>query len=120
MPASSQRHDQGAGLRLAALVGQRHVERVAAHAVAGHLGVDVRAARLGVLELLEHQHAGALADHEAVAVDVEGRDAPWGSSLSVLRARAAANPDTPTGLIGASLPPANMTSAAPSRMRRAA
>ena len=49
----------------------------------------------------------------------KGWEAPCGSSLWVLRARAAANPDTPTGLIGASLPPANMTSAAPSRMRRA-
>ena len=72
MPASCEGHGQGAALRLAALVGQRHVERVAAHAVAGHLGVDVGAARQGVLELLEHEHAGALADHEPVALDVEG------------------------------------------------
>ena len=42
-----------------------------AHAGAGQLGVDVGAAGLGVLELLEHQAAGALADHEAVAAGVE-------------------------------------------------
>ena len=71
MPASSQRREHGARLRLAAVVGQRHVEGVAAHAVAGQLGVDVRAASLRVLQLLEHQHAGAFTDDEAVAVDVE-------------------------------------------------
>ena len=45
-----------------------HVVRVGAHAEADQLGVDLRAAPLGVLVLLEHQHAGAFAEHEAVAV----------------------------------------------------
>ena len=40
-------------------------------AEADDLGVDGRAARLRVFELLEHQRAGAFADHEAVAVAIE-------------------------------------------------
>src|SRR3546814_9040672 len=40
---------------------------VAGQAVAGHLGVDRGAASLRVLVLLEHDDAGALAHHEAVA-----------------------------------------------------
>ena len=47
------------------------VPRVGRRAVADDLGVDLRAARLGVLEVLEHQRAGALAEHEAVARLVE-------------------------------------------------
>ena len=58
------------------------MEGVGAHAAAGQLGVDVGAAGLGVLELFEHQAAGALADDEAVAAGVEGpRGALSGSSL---------------------------------------
>ena len=49
-------------------------------------GVDLGAARLGVLVLLEHQHAGALAQHEAVAVLVPG---PRGG-LGIVVARATA------------------------------
>ena len=42
-----------------------------------------------------------------------GRDAVVGSSLRVERARIAANPPTPMGVIAASEPPAIMTSASP-------
>src|SRR5262249_33001834 len=45
---------------------------VGAGAVAGQLGVDPGAAAFGVPQLLEDQHAGALAQDEAVAVAVEG------------------------------------------------
>ncbi len=45
---------------------------VARQAVADDFGVDLRAARLGVLVFLEHDHARALAHHEAVAVLVVG------------------------------------------------
>ena len=45
---------------------------VAGQAVADHFGVDLGAARLGVLQLLQHDDAGALAHHEAVAVLVVG------------------------------------------------
>ena len=45
---------------------------VARQAVADHLGIDFRAARLGMLIFLEHDDAGALAHDEAVAVLVIG------------------------------------------------
>ena len=45
---------------------------VARQAVADHLGIDFRAARLGVLIFLEHDDARALAHDEAVAVLVVG------------------------------------------------
>ena len=41
---------------------------IGAHAEADHFGIDVGAAPLGVLVLLEHNHTGALAQNEAVAV----------------------------------------------------
>ncbi len=41
-------------------------------AIAGDLGVDLRAAGLRVFQFLEHDHAAAAGDHEAVAVGVEG------------------------------------------------
>src|SRR5258708_37115292 len=43
----------------------------------------------------------------------KGRDALAGPSLRVQRARTAANPPTPRGVIAASLPPAIMQSASP-------
>ena len=52
--------------------GDGDVVGVARQAVADHLGVDLRAARLGVLVFLEHDDAGALAHDEAVAVLVVG------------------------------------------------
>ena len=45
---------------------------VAGHAVAHHLGQDLGTAGPGVLQALEHNYAGAFADHEAVALGVEG------------------------------------------------
>ena len=49
-----------------------HVGAVGGRAVAGDLAVDARAARLGALVFLQHQHAGAAGDDEAVAVLVVG------------------------------------------------
>ncbi|EGE57185.1 hypothetical protein RHECNPAF_470074 [Rhizobium etli CNPAF512] len=49
-----------------------HVVTIRGGAVADDFGVDLGAAGLGVLKLLEHQHAGAAGDDEAVAVDVIG------------------------------------------------
>src|SRR6201992_2603615 len=54
------------GLRRGQVVG------VGGDAVAGDLAEDRRAALFGGLLLLQHQHAGALAHHEAVATGVEG------------------------------------------------
>jgi hypothetical protein len=45
---------------------------VARQAIAQHLGIDLRAARLGVLVFLQHDDARALAHDEAVAVGVIG------------------------------------------------
>ena len=53
-----------------ARVGLRDVVGVGGDAGAEHLGVDLRAAGLGVLRGLEDEHAGALAEHEAVAAGV--------------------------------------------------
>ena len=50
---------------------QRDVRGVGRGAVAHELRQRIGAARLGVLERLEDQHAAALADHEAVAAAVE-------------------------------------------------
>ena len=44
------------------------MEGIAAHAEADDLRVDLRAARLGLLVLLEHHRAGAVAHDEAVAI----------------------------------------------------
>ena len=52
--------------------GRHHVVAVGGRAVAGDLGIDLGAARLGVLEFFQHQHAGAAGDDEAVAVLVVG------------------------------------------------
>ena len=53
-------------------VGRGHVVGVAAHAEANQLGVDFRAARLGVFVFFQHQYARAFAHHEAIAPLVPG------------------------------------------------
>ncbi len=58
----------GSEAAVAVLGGRGDVVGVAGQAVACDLGVDLRAARLGVLVLLEHQDARALAHDEAVAI----------------------------------------------------
>ena len=55
---------------VAILGGRGDVEGVAGEPIADNLRVDARAPRLGMLELLDHHHAGALAHDEAVAVAV--------------------------------------------------
>ena len=50
---------------------RRHVMSVGGHAVADQLGVCGRSARAGMLQLLQNEHAGTLADNEPVAVLVE-------------------------------------------------
>ena len=66
-----ERHREGARGARAGRVGVGDVRRVGRDAVAEQLGVDLRAARLRVLELLEHDHRARLAHHEAVALEVE-------------------------------------------------
>ena len=41
-------------------------------AVAENFAVDFRAAGFGVIELFEHEHAGAFAEDEAIAIFIEG------------------------------------------------
>ena len=95
---------------------------VARQAVADHLGIDFRAARLGMLIFLEHDDARALAHDEAVAVLVIGpaRLLRPVVDSSMLSARAWAKPAMPIGQIVASAPPASMMSASSSRIIRAA
>jgi hypothetical protein len=52
--------------------GRDHVVAVRRRAVADELAIDAGTARLGVLEFLEHEHAGAAGDDEAVALLVVG------------------------------------------------
>src|SRR5207249_586905 len=53
---------------VAVLARRGHVEGICRDAVAGQLAVNPRPPRPGVLVLLEHHGAGALAQHEAVAL----------------------------------------------------
>ena len=79
-----------AAKRAVAVLGRRgDVERVAGEAVADEFGVDAGAAPLGVLVLFEHDGAGALAHHEAVAIAVIGPRRRSGVSLKSGRQRAA-------------------------------
>ncbi len=61
----------GTGRRFAGLVRGHLVKRVAGEREAHHLTVDARAAIDRVVDRLQHQHAGALARHEAVAIAIE-------------------------------------------------
>ncbi len=61
---------QGAGATR--LVGRDHVQAVRAGAVAHQFGMDARAAPAGMLQLFQHEDAGAAGDDEAVPVLVIG------------------------------------------------
>jgi len=69
--AGGQRGPHGARAAFAAGRWGGHVVGVGGVAVAGDLAVNPRAARLGVLEGLQYDDAGAFAHDEAVAVGVE-------------------------------------------------
>ena len=86
-------------------------EGVGRGAVADDLAVDPGPARLGVLQLLENQHARPLAEDEAVAVAVERTAGRVGSSLRVERAVSRMKPVTPNGWIMLCVPPESITSA---------
>jgi hypothetical protein len=60
-----------------------HVVTVRSRAIADDLGEDFRAARPGVPEFLEHQHAGAAGDDEAVALHVIGARGLFGRSVEL-------------------------------------
>src|SRR5579871_376231 len=66
-PGAAQRVAHRAIGAVAVLRGRGQVIGVAGHAVTDDLGIDFGAARLGVLQLFEHEHAGAFAHDKAVA-----------------------------------------------------
>ena len=74
--AVAQGQGHGPGCAGAVFIGLRDVAAVAAGAVAQHLGIDASTATSGVFQLLEHQQAGALAEHEAVAITIERTAGP--------------------------------------------
>ena len=88
-PGPLQRRRHAAEGAVAVLGRRGDVIGVAGQAVAGDLGIDLGAARLGVLELLEHDDAGALAHDEAVAVAVIGPRGLFGRVVAVGRQRPA-------------------------------
>ena len=102
-------HDTEPTLVLRSWLG--HVVRVAAHAVADNFGNDVGSACFGVFQLFQDQDARAFADHESVAVFVPGTAGVFGIVVARGKARMAANPPTPIGVMAASVPPAIITSA---------
>ena len=66
----------GSGSALAVGGGRSDVIGVTGSAVADNFGVDLRAAGLGVFQLLQHQDAGALAHDETAALLVKGNGGP--------------------------------------------
>ena len=89
---------------------------VARQAVTDHFGIDLRAARLGVLVFLEHDARRPLRPSRSRRGSCRrGRLACSGRSLKcgVQRLAAWAKPATPSGLIVLSAPPASITSASP-------
>ena len=94
---------------------------VAGQAIADQFGVDLGAALLRVLVLLEDDDAGALGQHEAVAILVIGARRLLRRLVEAVEsARAAQNPAIASRQIGNSVPPATITSASPSMISREA
>ena len=87
-PADSQGHRHHAHRAVAVLGRRRDVERVGGRAVADDLGVDAGAAPARLLEFLEDEDAGSLADDEAVPVLVERAARPLRARRCGSRARA--------------------------------
>ena len=52
--------------------GLHHVMAVRGRAIAGHFGINFRAAFLGALHFFQHQNAGPTGNHKTVAVFVIG------------------------------------------------
>jgi len=88
-PRLAQRHAHRQLRALALRMRRGDVIGVARQTVTDYLGIDLRAARLGVLIFLEHDHPRALAHHEAVTVLVIGAAGLFGAVVhaAVERAR---------------------------------
>ena len=112
-----ERPARGADRARAARRGQRDVGRVGGRAVADSSARICAPRACGVLELLEHEHAGALRDDEAVAALVEraGGRLPGRRCASTARASPRSRRRAPRGS-RASVPPASIMSASPRRI----
>ena len=87
---------------------------VVGHSDAGERAVDRGAAGDGVVAPFQHHDPGALAEHEAVAVDVEGpRGASPGRRCGCSSRASGRSPATGSGWMQASAPPASATSNSP-------
>ena len=115
--AASSRALHGQDGPLGGGVGVRDAVGVRRIAIAQHLAQDRRAAGAGVLQVLEHQDAGALAHHEAVALAVEGAGGGLGARVLLGHGLEQLNPTKPMKR-SESQPPATAASARPSRMNR--
>ena len=93
---------------------------VAAHTKAGQLTINVSASGLRAIQRLKHEHARTITENEPVAVASQGREARSGSSLRVDKARAAAKPPIPTGVVAISAPPTSIASTSPAAIIRRA
>ena len=106
---------------VAVLGGRRDMMRIARHAVADQLGVNLGAAPSGVLEFLQHDNAGALAHDEAIAIAVIGPRRPRRLVVEGRRQARGRRQTRPCDerSSGDSAPPATITSASPSAISRA-
>ena len=71
-PCRIERHAHGSRSAFAVLLRRGHMERVGSGAVACELGQDIRATRPCLRLGFQHQHRGAFAHHQSIAVPVEG------------------------------------------------
>ena len=90
-----------------------HIVGIVAHAVADHLGVDARAARLGDLQFFQNDDAAPSPRMKPSRPVSKGREACSGSSLRRDMARMLEKPAMEIGVMAASRPPAIMASASP-------
>ena len=98
-----------------AFAGRRdHVEAVGGGAIADDFAIDARAARLGMLELFQHQDARAAGDDEAVAVLVVGARGMLRRLVEIRGHGAHGVEQTDSVQSSSSQPPAKMMSCLPS------
>ena len=102
-PRPLQRGRHGPESPIAILARRGDVIGIPRKAIAQHLGIDLRAARLGMLVFLKHHHTRALAHHESVAIRVIGAGC-LGRILRPLRGQRLAgvepgNPDLADGAL---------------------
>ncbi len=94
--------------------GRGHVIRIAAHAEAGKLGVNLRAALLRMFEFFKNDGTPAPSPSTKPSRSrSHGRLARCGSSLRSDSALTEQKPPSPSGVVAISPPPATIASASP-------